>query len=320
MTQDLPTVSVIIPAYGHESYILDALESVFQQTFSDYEVIVVNDGSPDGTAMVLQPSIRKGRIRYIEQSNSGQSSARNRGLREAKGEFIAFLDDDDLWPADKLEWQVEYLQSHPDVVMIAGGAEYINEHGESVGKNTPLLESFSVESLFSHHSLESPGQTLIRTTALREIGGFQTDIWGAEDLCLYFDLARRGAVHASPRIALLYRLHATNASHNQPRMFENTWRVFQRQLERIPRERAKALRRTARIWLYNYIGRTIARELIQFKGGMDWKWWKRRIPVLKEMIAWTLVDHAIRERIVREVIRPRISQVLRRRPGVTVHQ
>ena len=97
----MATVSVIIPTYNHVDYVAETLETVFAQTFGDYEVIVVNDGSPDGTAEVLRPSREAGRIRYIEQANAGQAAARNRGLAEARGEFIAFLDDDDLWPPDK---------------------------------------------------------------------------------------------------------------------------------------------------------------------------------------------------------------------------
>src|ERR1700719_2929443 len=105
----MPAVSVIIPTYNHRDFVLDAIESVFAQTFTDYEVIVVNDGSPDDTASVLAPLASAGRIRYLEQANAGQGAARNRGIAQARGEFIALLDDDDRWPADKLEWQVGEL-------------------------------------------------------------------------------------------------------------------------------------------------------------------------------------------------------------------
>ena len=117
-----PCVSVIIPTYKHQDFVLATLDSVFAQTFTDYEVIVINDGSPDDTAEVLLPLAEAGRIRYIEQKNTGQSIARNRGIAEAQGEFIALLDDDDLWPPDKLEWQVEALRRQPDVALIAGPA------------------------------------------------------------------------------------------------------------------------------------------------------------------------------------------------------
>src|SRR4051812_10173624 len=104
-----PTVSVVIPTYGHCRYVLETIESALGQTFSSNEIIVVNDGSPDDTVVVLQPYTQTGRIRYFEQPNAGQASARNRGLAEATGEFVAFLDDDDIWPADKLAWQIQAM-------------------------------------------------------------------------------------------------------------------------------------------------------------------------------------------------------------------
>src|SRR5271166_4453381 len=104
MSQDTkkPQVSVVIPIHRRRKYLPMALASVFEQTFTDYEVIVVNDGSPDDIAGALKPYIESGRIRYVEQTNGGVGSARNRGLAEANGELLAFMDDDDLWPADSL--------------------------------------------------------------------------------------------------------------------------------------------------------------------------------------------------------------------------
>ena len=117
-----PHVSVVIPTYNHSQYILSTIDSVFAQNYKGYEVIVINDGSPDDTAQVLKPLVEQNRIQYIEQENRGQAAARNRGLEVARGEFVAFLDDDDLWPPDKLEWQVAYLASHAEAVAVGGGA------------------------------------------------------------------------------------------------------------------------------------------------------------------------------------------------------
>jgi glycosyltransferase involved in cell wall biosynthesis len=110
----LPAVSVVIPTYKHRDFILDTVNSVLSQTFRDFEIIVVNDGSPDDTASLLRPMAESGMIRYVEQSNAAAAAARNRGLEMARGKFIAFLDDDDLWPQDKLEWQVLALSNSPD--------------------------------------------------------------------------------------------------------------------------------------------------------------------------------------------------------------
>ncbi len=99
----MPKVSVLIPVYGHAEYVLDSLDSVFAQSYDDFEVIVINDGSPDASESVLDSYIRSGEIRYVYQENKGVAAARNHGLDLASGEFIAYLDDDDIWPVDKLD-------------------------------------------------------------------------------------------------------------------------------------------------------------------------------------------------------------------------
>ena len=104
-----PEVSIIIPAYNHADLLGEALESVFAQTYRNFEIIVVDDGSTDDTASLLKPLSEQGVIRYIYQQKQGVSAARNRGIVEANGRYIAFLDSDDLFEPDKLEIQVNYL-------------------------------------------------------------------------------------------------------------------------------------------------------------------------------------------------------------------
>src|SRR5690348_1122151 len=113
----MPRVTVVIPTYRHRDFILQTLDSVFAQTMRDFEVIVVNDGSPDDTAALLAPLVATSRVAYFEQPNQGQSRARNLGIQHARGQYIALLDDDDLWPRDKLEWQAQFLDDNPDVGM-----------------------------------------------------------------------------------------------------------------------------------------------------------------------------------------------------------
>jgi glycosyltransferase involved in cell wall biosynthesis len=108
-----PQVSVIIPAYNGDRYIVQAVESVLGQTFTDLEIIVVDDGSSDRTYQVLQPYLD--RISYIYQENQGVAAARNRGIKEAKGDLIAFLDQDDFFLSDKLASQVALFRSSPSL-------------------------------------------------------------------------------------------------------------------------------------------------------------------------------------------------------------
>lgn len=120
-------VSVIIPTYNLARYINETVDSVLGQTYKNYEIIIVDDGSTDNTKEAL--SEYGGKITYIFQENQGVSAARNKGIKEAKGEYIAFLDADDLWLKDKLELQIGLMNSNPEVAMIFTDGESFNEEG-----------------------------------------------------------------------------------------------------------------------------------------------------------------------------------------------
>lgn len=240
------TVSVIIPTHNHGNLISQTLDSVFAQTFQDYEVIVVNDGSTDDTEQVLAPLARQGRISYLAQGNRGQAAARNHGLTRAKGQFIAFLDDDDLWPSDKLQWQVEILKEQPDTVLVYG---LCNEFGLREGQ-TPAPDAPNgdvADRFLEFNYIVSPGSTLIRADALRRIEGFDTRIWGADDWDLYLRLARIGKFAYRDRLALWYRCHLNNASQNFLRMYINCCMVQRRHdLRQMDRANYRPLNRTMR--------------------------------------------------------------------------
>jgi glycosyltransferase involved in cell wall biosynthesis len=116
MGRSMVSVSVIILAYNNAQYLGEAIESVFNQTYQDFEIIVVNDGSIDQTHQVAEKY--KNKIRYIEQVNRGPSAARNLGINLARGFYLTFMDTDDLFLPDKLMVQVDYLQKHPDIDLV----------------------------------------------------------------------------------------------------------------------------------------------------------------------------------------------------------
>jgi glycosyltransferase involved in cell wall biosynthesis len=224
------SVSVVIPTYNHQDLIVATLESVFAQSYTDFEVVVVNDGSPDDTAGVLRPFVEAGRIRYVEQENGGQGAARNRGIREARGEFVALLDDDDLWPPDKLEWQVAALRERPEAVLVYGPHALLQPDGSVAPAPPKDHPSGRVHHEFRKGCwLLSPGQALIRASSLREVGGFDPAIWGSDDWDLYIRLSRLGEFVYRDRVSLHYRMHATNASHsNAVRHARNHLRVMRK--------------------------------------------------------------------------------------------
>jgi glycosyltransferase involved in cell wall biosynthesis len=256
-----PTVSVIIPTYNHRDFVAATLESVFAQTYTDYEVIVVNDGSPDDTAAVLRPFVESGRIRYFEQPNAGQAAARNRGLAEARGTYIAFLDDDDLWPADKLHWQVNSLDREAGICAIGGS---LFEGFPLPQKTSETLRPFyfSEPDLFYGCPFHSPGQLLIRTNCIKDVGGLDPTIWGADDFDLYLRLARRMPIKSVGRPALFYRIHSGNASKQRDRLFSNSAVCLRRRLRELPRAMQWKLYRRGFRWLYNYLGRDLLRRAL----------------------------------------------------------
>jgi glycosyltransferase involved in cell wall biosynthesis len=209
---DSPTVTVVIPTYNRRDLIGETLDSVFAQTFRDFEVVVVDDGSTDGTPERLRPLAEQGRIRYIRQKNAEQAAARNRGLEEARGEFIAFLDDDDLWPPDKLQWQVEALRERPDAVLVYGEERQLHPDGRHVRRSVAWPDGDVYAQFRLRNWITTPGQTLIRADALREIGGFDAAIWRSEDWDLYIRLARRGPFIFRPVVALDYRVQPNHSA------------------------------------------------------------------------------------------------------------
>jgi glycosyltransferase involved in cell wall biosynthesis len=134
-----PRVSVIIPVYQGDRFLAEAVESVLNQNFTDYEIIVIDDGSTDNSHAVLQPYYNS--IHYVFQENQGVAAARNRGIQIAKGELIAFLDQDDFWLSDKLASQVAYFESQPNLGMVNSGWQIVNQQGDLLwnrGTNYPI--------------------------------------------------------------------------------------------------------------------------------------------------------------------------------------
>jgi glycosyltransferase involved in cell wall biosynthesis len=221
-------VSVIIPAYGHAEYIVEAIESVLGQDYPNIEIIVVNDESPDDTVDTIAAYIESGAIRYLHQMNGGVASARNYGIAESKGEYLAFLDDDDRYAADKIGWQVAYLEGNLEVVGVAGRLSIIDNAGEVVEEGRGKVGFISMDDMWTGNPIWSPGQIMVRNQVIDEVGGYDESIWGADDWDWYFRLIEHGALYISEKVALYYRLHVGNASSNANRMLVNGRRVIEK--------------------------------------------------------------------------------------------
>lgn len=180
MEMVLPNISVIIPTYNRASMINEAVESVLSQKYKDIELIVVDDGSSDNTAEMLRPYLD--RVIYIKQENQGNAAARNTGLKEAKGELIAFNDSDDLWVEDKLEKEVRYLEEHPDVDMVCGNG-IIFGNTKDAGRlvisqsRAESLEKkgITVKDIFMKSTIRTP-TVVIRKKVIDALGGFDGNL------------------------------------------------------------------------------------------------------------------------------------------------
>ncbi|MCW5877454.1 MAG: glycosyltransferase [Anaerolineales bacterium] len=209
-----PTVSVVIPTRNRVAYILQALESVFAQTYSDYEIIVVDDGSQDETPETLQPLVKAGKLRYITQPASGVSAARNRGVAEAAGRYIAFLDSDDLFMPSKLEKQVALFERHPQLGFVHCWFSKFDDAGRDLGlRDTSRFDGQIYPFMLQEWDvLMAMPCMLMRKDALQAAGGFDTAMRWGEDLDLWRRMAKRHPVSLVREDLVGVRVHGSNIS------------------------------------------------------------------------------------------------------------
>lgn len=248
----MPIISVIIPAYNAEKTLEKTIESVLQQTFFDWELIIINDGSQDSTVEVVS-RIRDPRIQLFSYPNAGVSASRNRGIAKASGEFIAFLDADDLWTPDKLEASLQALQANPQAAVAYSWTDYIDESGQFFRPGNHLTENGNVYAkLLLGFFLENGSNALIRKQALTEVGGFDESLAGPEDWEISLRLARQYQFIAVPIPQVLYRLSPQSASSNIEKMELQYLRMLDLVFQQAPAP-FQTLKKQSLRNLYNYL-------------------------------------------------------------------
>jgi glycosyltransferase involved in cell wall biosynthesis len=219
-----PRVSVVTIFLNAEKFMIESIESVLAQTFDDWEYLLVDDGSNDSSSATAKDYARRypGKIYYLEHdghTNRGMSAARNLGIQHARGEYIAFIDSDDVWATSKLADQVAFLDTHPDVGMVCGTV--IHWSSWSTGKDIEVptghrqdVTIYPPEAslvLYPLGKAESPfpSDMMLRTSLVREIGGFEDQFRGMfEDQAFLIKLYLAAPVYFTRSIWLKYRLHA----------------------------------------------------------------------------------------------------------------
>lgn len=207
----MPTVSAIIPAYnGVSRYLDDAIQSVLAQTFQAFELIVVDDASTDDTARVVQ---RFPQVRYFRRAaNGGQAAARNDGARLARGQYLAFLDQDDLWEPSLLAETVAVLQADPDTAIVHCDGHQVNQWNEPLHYDAAMKPTASITQILrGGHDVATSG-SLFRKACFDAVGGYdeQLTIW--EDIDLAIRLYHQSRIVHLPKPLYRHRLYANNAS------------------------------------------------------------------------------------------------------------
>lgn len=205
-----PLVSVLMPAYNAERYVAEAVQSILDQTFTDFELIVIDDGSTDSTRAILERfTARDSRIHLSSRANRGVAATRNECLALSRGEFIAVLDSDDVALPDRLARQLKYLDDHPDCLALGSRALIIDPEGDPLDEwfIETSHEAIDAKNIGSGISAICHSSVLMRRADVLAVGGYRDEAVPAEDLDLWLRLAEHGRLANLPETLTKYRVH-----------------------------------------------------------------------------------------------------------------
>jgi glycosyltransferase involved in cell wall biosynthesis len=228
---EVPRISVIIPTYNRADLLKKALQSVLDQTFHSYEIIVVDDGSTDDTRDVVA-AFASPKIRYFRQENKGRSNARNLALAEARGEYIAFLDSDDMFTRDKLEKQVALLDANPEYGMAYTSARVLDDNDKEIfrphqsGKGTPYYLANASGFIYEKIAFYLPVTVILPTVMIRKrimklAGGFDENLHRFEDTDMWRRISKITKILAIPEPLCQIRTHAGNEMELPAKIFKS---------------------------------------------------------------------------------------------------
>lgn len=220
-----PTISIIIPCYNTEDFIREAIDSILAQRINNLEILVIDDGSDHDITPIIKTYDQ---VELVQQNNAGPSAARNRGLSLAKGEFIAFLDADDLWPKHKLQKQLDYLNLHPTLDLVSGRIQCMGSSSDHM--YTKMYENADQKTMLNFHL----GASLYRRAVFDVVGPFDEELRYSEDVDHWFKIVENGLkFEFLNEITLMHRRHETNMT-NVPLSSQNTYflRALKKSMDR----------------------------------------------------------------------------------------
>jgi glycosyltransferase involved in cell wall biosynthesis len=188
MSLNTPKVSVVMAAYNAEKYLKEAVDSILNQTFEDFEFIIVNAGSTDGTQTILD-SYQDLRMVIINDHYIGRSEARNKAIKLSKGGYIAIMDADDIALPERLEREVKFMDRHKEIAIVGGYYFFINENGKMVGIDKVLTESDEIKERLPIANTFGHSTVMVRKSCFEYVGGYREELKGAEDYDLFLRLS-----------------------------------------------------------------------------------------------------------------------------------
>jgi glycosyltransferase involved in cell wall biosynthesis len=233
-----PLVSAVIPAYNYAQFVRRAVDSVLAQTYPHIECIVVDDGSTDNTLEVLAPY--GDRIRVVSKKNGGLAAARNTGVENARGEFVAFLDADDWWHPEKIAKQVELAEARPELAAIGTSWQVVDGNLQFVKSKTPRRPVADLATNVREIACRtiwlggSGSGVLARREVLDEVGLFDESMRAAEDIDMWMRIAQRYPIANVEEILTTLCWHGTGTFRNAALMEENQWKVYHKAVAAWP--------------------------------------------------------------------------------------
>lgn len=263
MTLHTPRVSVVIPVYNGARYFAHTIESVLAQTYSAKEIVVVDDGSLDSSQEVVARYLHHSNVRLITQKNAGVAAARNTGIRNTAGEYIALVDQDDIWLPDKLALQVGYLDEHPEVALVHSNIHFI----DGVGERIPDPEWAWVAPTYGQVLPEliqwnriCTCTVLLRKSVLEQAGLFRQELAPSDDWDLWLRIAARHLIGFVDTVTACYRVHQENESRNLLKMQEAEIRVVETFVREYPGAVGEAISRAKLCSLYSEAAHLLERS------------------------------------------------------------
>ena len=246
-------ISVIIPVYNAEKTIQETIESVLNQTFTNFELIIINSDSTDATLSIVS-QIKDERLKVFSYPKANVAVNRNRGFKHASGDYITFLDADDLWTDDKLTAQYTALQSNPQAGVAYSWTNCIDKNGKFLRKTSHVNWSGDVYSKFLLDDFIGNGSNvMIRRELLTEVGGFDETLTNAQDTDMWLKLSAITDFYCVPKPQVLYRILPNSMSSNVLGLEKSNLEVIQRSFAREKAKELQHLKPIAIANLYKYL-------------------------------------------------------------------